>query len=107
MHRNRLMAMVVLGVSVASSMLWAQQGMGKGPGSMAMFSEFDQNGDGIITQEEFEEARAKRMEERADDGRMMRNAGDAPTFEEIDLDGDGQVTKEEFRKHKQERYQNR
>jgi len=78
-------------------------GMGGGPGmgmgmgrNMPVFTEFDLNGDGTLTETEFYEARAKRMAERAAQGYPMRNAGKALPFSAIDTDGNGQVTPDEF-----------
>ena len=76
-------------------------GMGGGPGrgmgrGMPAFAEFDLNGDGTLTEDEFNEARAKRMAARAAQGYPMRNAGKAPPFSTLDADGNGRVTPDEF-----------
>ena len=78
-------------------------GMGGGPGrgmgmgrGMPAFAEFDLNGDGALTEAEFNEGRAKRMAERAAQGYPMRNAGKAPPFSTLDTDGNGRVTPDEF-----------
>jgi Ca2+-binding EF-hand superfamily protein len=60
------------------------------------FSQFDTNGDGSLTKQEFYNARAQRMGERAQQGFPMRNAPYAPSFESIDANGDGQVNPQEF-----------
>lgn len=72
---------------------------GMGAGGMMQrpqFSEFDRNGDGSLSSQEFYDARAERMRQRAMQGYPMRNAASAPAFEQIDSDGDGKVTPEEF-----------
>jgi len=74
-------------------------GMGGGPSmgrNMPSFVEFDLDGDGNLTETEFNQARAKRMAERAAQGYPMRNAGKAPPFSAIDTDGNGRVTADEF-----------
>jgi hypothetical protein len=73
------------------------QGMGPGRGrNMPAFSDFDLNQDGILQRQEFEQARAKRIKERAEQGYMMRNLQNAPPFSSIDANGDGVVSAEEF-----------
>ena len=64
------------------------------------FSEFDLNNDGKITQSELDEARTIRMEQRAAEGRKLKNAGEAHSFEEIDADNDGFISRKEFLLHK-------
>ena len=80
------------------------QGKGMGMGQNRMmnqptFAEFDLNNDGAITQNELEEARTKRMNQNAKEGKMLRNAGNAPAFSDIDTNNDGSVSPEEFSVH--------
>lgn len=76
--------------------------------NMPTFSDFDMNRDGVLMRDEFEQARAKRISERASQGYMMRNLANAPTFASIDSDGDGLVTQKEFLSaqiaHRQQRF---
>jgi hypothetical protein len=79
-------------------------GMGKGMGQkrmaqMPMFADFDADGNGVISETEWTEGQAKRMQERAEEGRMMKNAGNAPSFADIDTNKDGKITPEEFQQH--------
>ena len=60
------------------------------------FDAFDQNGDGAITEQEFYDARAQRIRERAQQGYPMRNAPNAPSFESVDSDGNGLVSPDEL-----------
>lgn len=75
--------------------------------AMATFADFDLDGDGMITEEEFVDARNKRISERAAEGRAMRGLSQAEEFKDIDLDGDGRINREEFEahqlRHRQER----
>lgn len=72
-------------------------GMGRGPGRhMPSFDEFDLDGDGVLREQEFYQARTQRMSERAQQNYPMRNAPNAPEFGDLDADGDGRVTPEEF-----------
>lgn len=63
---------------------------------MPAFQAFDLNGDGVLRQEEFQQARAMRIRERSEQGYLMRNLQNAPAFSEIDSNGDGVVTPAEF-----------
>jgi hypothetical protein len=73
------------------------------------FAEFDLNRDGAMVEEEFDQARARRIAERAQAGRMMRNLPNAPSFSDLDKDGDGRVSPDEFTTaqmlHRQQRFQ--
>ncbi len=81
-----------MGMGMGPSM---RPGMGWGR-NMPTFSTFDINGDGGVTKQEFYDARAQRMRERAQQGYPMRNAANAPPFESVDGDGDGVVSPDEF-----------
>lgn len=60
------------------------------------FQFYDTNGDNLISEDEFYDLRAKRMQQRADAGYPMRNAGNAPDFSTFDSNGDGMLTPEEL-----------
>ena len=91
------------------------KGMGMGKGIMAggkncmkqmpMFEDYDLNSDGKITQSELEEARTKRMSDKAKEGKMLRNAKKAPAFATMDINHDGTIDKNEFRIHQKEQIQ--
>jgi hypothetical protein len=53
------------------------------------FAAFDIDGNGQVTEQEYQAIRARRMASRAAEGRPMRGAALAPTFTELDYDGDG------------------
>jgi len=75
-------------------------GMPRGMGySMPRYEEFDLNGDGVLLEDEFIEARGQRVSERAKQGRMMRGLANMPSFADIDTDGDGKISSEEFAAH--------
>ena len=85
------------------------QGMGKGMGrgqkgmmDRPSYADFDLNKDGKITQKEFTDAQAAQMAKKAQEGKMMKNAGNAPTFESIDTNKDGTISQDEFAKHQTE-----
>ena len=99
MQRNKGMGQGMMG-----------QGMGMGQKRMMnqpQFSEYDLNNDGAISQTEFQDARAKRMNQRAGEGKMMRNVGNAPTFADIDTNKDGTLSQEEFQTHQTQQMQNK
>ncbi len=66
---------------------------------MPTFSEFDLDGNGKIPEQEFTEARDKRVSERAKQGYPMRNIGNAPLFGDIDANSDGAISEQEFDNH--------
>ncbi|MDJ0794373.1 MAG: hypothetical protein QNI98_09035 [Woeseiaceae bacterium] len=101
-----LRAFATLLVTCTVIFMWSSQayadckGHGKHKGhQMPNYAELDANADDIVTSEEFYAFRAKRMSERAAEGRKLKNAKNAPTFEDLDLDGDGNLSAEEFSAH--------
>jgi Ca2+-binding EF-hand superfamily protein len=90
------------------------QGIGQGKGmgmrqncmkNQPIFAEYDLNNDGAITQKELEEARTRRMNQKANEGKMLRNAGKAPSFASMDKNSDDILNQEEFRLHQAEHMQ--
>lgn len=75
-----------------------QRGHMPGPmsGSRPFFSDFDVDGDGKVTEKEFNESRAKRIEEKKQQGYPMKHLKDAPAFGEVDADSDGAISEDEF-----------
>ncbi len=75
-------------------------GMGPGAGgrggNMPTFAEFDLNGDGVLLEEEFNQAHAQRISERSQQGYPMRGLSNMLKFSDLDADGNGQVTSDEF-----------
>lgn len=86
------------------------QGRGTGKGmarNIPAFSAYDLDGDGVILEGEFNDARGERISERAEQGYPMKNLGNAPSFSDIDTDGNGQISAEEFTAHQTQRRQER
>lgn len=77
----------------------AQKGMGM---NMPVFADCDLNGDGTITEDEFNKARSERIAKRAKEGRQMKNLANAPSFDDIDTDDDGGISPAEFDAHQAE-----
>jgi hypothetical protein len=67
------------------------------------FEVFDSDGDGYIDAQEFNRVHSERIQQRASEGRMMRNMGNAPAFTDLDSDGDGRVSPQEHQAHQQQR----
>lgn len=63
------------------------------------FASFDRNGDSVITEEEFNQTRAERIQKRMEEGRRMRGMANAAAFSDIDTDHDGQINRKEFDEH--------
>lgn len=85
-----------------------QRGGGMGPGmgpgmgrgrNMPTFADFDMDGDGWITEKEFEDGRNQRRGERAKAGYLLRGVANAPSFADIDTDDDEKISPDEFAKH--------
>ncbi|MCP4272288.1 MAG: hypothetical protein GY781_10030 [Gammaproteobacteria bacterium] len=60
------------------------------------FSTYDINSNGLVSEEEFNTIRGKRIAARAAEGKQMRGIANAPSFSEFDKDSDGQLTQEEL-----------
>ena len=73
------------------------------------FAQFDQDGNGKLTEAEFNETRAQRIAKRIEQGYLMRNIANAPSFATIDANGDGLIDADEFAaqqaRHRQQRTQ--
>ncbi|MCG6938234.1 MAG: EF-hand domain-containing protein [Gammaproteobacteria bacterium] len=75
------------------------------PGPMPFFSDFDLNDNGKITEQEFNEAREKRMKAMKERGYPMRNMEKAPAFSDMDTNNDGAVSEDEFYDMQSRRHQ--
>lgn len=71
------------------------------------FSSYDTNNDGNISSEEFNTVKATNMAQKAQEGRLMKNAENSPQFEDIDANKDGLISKEELQVFQQNRMQQR
>jgi hypothetical protein len=75
----------------------------KGKGmNMPTFADFDLDGDGKMTADEFYKARSERIAKRAKEGRKMKGLANAPSFEDIDTNNDDSISPEEFKAHQAE-----
>ncbi|MEA3372993.1 MAG: EF-hand domain-containing protein [Campylobacterota bacterium] len=97
-------AMVAILVGAIPVLVQAEELPDRGP---VPFSAYDKNGDNSISEEEFYGVRAQRMEKRAQEGRPMRRAANAPDFSEFDSNGDGELTSAELTAGQQAQMQQR
>ncbi len=71
----------------------------------ASFAAMDTNADNMVTAEEYDVFRQARMVERAQEGRLLRQAGNN-NFADIDTNADGVLSQQEFANHQAQRMQN-
>jgi hypothetical protein len=89
----------IIAVTVLSGSAFAYQS------AEESFKTADVNGDNIVTSEEFYNKQAKNMEQRAEEGRALRNAGTAPVFEDVDANNDGKLEYWEYQSFHAKRQQ--
>lgn len=94
------MKKITLAMLLASGALVA--GMNQ---NISSFSDFDADGNGKITQSEFENLQQAKMKANANAGNLMRNAGNVPTFDMVDANKDGVIDMNEFNKQQQKNMQ--
>lgn len=87
-----------------STLIVAEDLPDRGPIS---FGAYDTNGDGIVNKGEFNSLKERRMNQKEEQGRLMRNAYMSPVFEDVDTNKDGKISKDELRIHQQTRLQDR
>lgn len=63
-----------------------------------IFTEVDTDGNGVVSEQEFNTARADNRAARAQQGRQMRGMGSAPAFAAIDVNNDGYLTPDEMQR---------
>ncbi len=67
--------------------------------NMQSYTSLDSDGDGKVTQVEFENMQQSKMIKQAEAGKMRRNVANAPQFSDIDTNSDGNIDKDEFQTH--------
>ncbi|KGY14138.1 hypothetical protein NM22_01375 [Vibrio tubiashii] len=67
--------------------------------SRPAFSQFDLDGDGQITEAEFNQVRSERIAQRTEEGRTLKNINQSPMFASLDTNADGVVSEQEFIAH--------
>jgi len=67
------------------------------------FAAYDRDGNGAISELEFEQVRGERMRARASEGRPMRGMANPPSFSGFDSNGDGVLSADELSAGQQQR----
>lgn len=88
-----LVVAVVLALALLPLAVEADCGMKHQPPA---FSEVDADGDGFVSEEEFNVFRAERHAKMAGEGRPMKGMASAPSFAEVDTDSDGKLSEAEL-----------
>ncbi|WP_321312435.1 EF-hand domain-containing protein [Halarcobacter sp.] len=101
---SALFSTILCSLLIFSSLSIAQDLPQRGP---IPFATYDVNSDGFVSQEEFYNLRAKRIQQKVDQGMPMRNVGNSPDFELFDTNGDGKLTELELIKGQNAMMQNR
>jgi hypothetical protein len=87
-------AMILGTITFSTGLILAGNVSARGPIPMASF---DTNGDGSITEQELNDARAKHQEKMKASGRRGAGMVSAPSFAAIDTDKDGKLSVEEIK----------
>ena len=104
MYKQILISAVSLLAAAVTLGAQAQPYGGRGP---MPFDTMDLDRDGYVSSREFSQHRDARMAARAGQGRLLRNAGQAPRFENWDADGNGLLSAAEVTTGQQARFAGR
>lgn len=85
--------LAILAVLMGPAGVQAQNHTGHSP---PPFATFDMDGNGSVSEAEFNSVREQRMAARASEGKQMRCAKFAPTFADLDSDGSGDLSQQEL-----------
>ena len=100
---RRVILAVAAGATLAAATLVQAQPWGGARGPVG-FDTIDTDHNGVVSAAEFAQHRAQRMAARAAEGRMLRNAGQAPSFESLDRNGNGVLEPDELPRGPQGRF---
>jgi hypothetical protein len=91
--RSITMALIISAVGFAGTICPAAEVPSRGPIS---FGVYDADGNGSISEREFNAVKEQRQSERTAEGRPGFGMAESPTFPQVDTNGDGHITKEEL-----------
>lgn len=90
-------AILIITVIIAIAMLpFAARAESHQRHSPPPFTDFDQDGDGLVSEEEFNSTRNAHHAEMAEAGMPMKGMATAPAFADLDSDGDGMLNEAEL-----------
>jgi Ca2+-binding EF-hand superfamily protein len=90
-------AILIMTIIIAVAMLpFAARAESQQKQSLPAFSDFDENGDGWVSEDELRAFRAERMATMAEAGKPMKGAATVPVFSDLDSDGDGMLSEAEL-----------
>ncbi len=95
-YQTHMLSMGLMAAALSLSFALPAQAQTPPPRGPAPFSAYDQNGDGAVSEAEFNAFRASRQSAAAAEGRPMRGAADAPAFSSLDTNGDGSLSPAEL-----------
>jgi EF hand len=87
-------AMILGTFTLSTGLIIAGNAFARGPMSLASY---DMDGNGNITENEFNSAREKQQAEMQASGRAGRGMANAPSFADTDTNEDGQISAEELK----------
>ncbi|TVO58220.1 EF-hand domain-containing protein [Denitromonas halophila] len=105
--RYSLLSTALLAAAISLSFALPAHAQTPPPRGPAPFAAYDQNGDGAVTEAEFNAFRASRQAAAAAEGRPMRGAANAPAFNSLDTNGDGSLSPSELAAGQAMQFQNR
>lgn len=95
-HQTQMIVIALAVTAVAATQPALAQSERKLVGGPLPFSNYDTNGDGTISKQEFDRVQAEQNMDRAAAGARMGGAANTPTFAAYDQNGDGTIAPAEF-----------
>ncbi len=97
-------AMILGTFGISAGLVLAGNVSARGPISL---TSFDADGNGTITEQEFNSAREQQQTANKDSGRLGKGMANAPSFADVDGDKDGQISAQEMQTMQQQQQANR
>lgn len=85
--------LIVLTIVLAPTSVHSQEIPTRGP---IPFDVYDKDGNSLVSEDEFNQARAARMSAKVAAGKQLRGAANAPSFTSFDTNKDGQLSRQEL-----------